>query len=246
MRTFSDFVAKHSEHVSKYISHSKAIDPVIKKHLQSEVGVAKKQVASDFSKGLNQYNSALASIDSIMKKLSGQSISGFYVKPADYHLFMHTADKMIAIRNEDKAYLHEDDGKITMKELLVKYTEAISNPEILDNLKQLHKKINKLRKRYGKPLIVTSGLRSLKHHIEIYKKNHPGQEVPMKSKHLFGQAVDISDKKGKLKEWCKKNEDFLVEEGFYMEAFSHTSDWVHFQIVPPASGNRYFIPWVKK
>jgi hypothetical protein len=59
----------------------------------------------------------------MMKKLSGQSISGFYVKPADYHLFIHTADKMVAIRNDDKAFLNEDEGKITMKELLVKYTE---------------------------------------------------------------------------------------------------------------------------
>lgn len=243
MRNFSEFVLKHSSQISRYIDYSKSIDPVVKNHLKSELVSAQKKVNPDFSKGLGQYNMELEALNGRLKMLSGQSISGFYVKPSDFHLYSCTAEKRITIRSEDKAFLIEDDPKITMKELLVKFTEALTDPEILSNLKELHMKINKLRKRYGKPLIVTSGLRSIKHHIEIYKKEHPGQDPPMGSKHLYGLAVDIRDRKGKLKEWCKNNEDFLVEEGFYMEEFSYTPNWVHFQIRPPKSGNRYFKPW---
>lgn len=114
-----------------------------------------------------------------------------------------------------------------------------TNTEIDANLLILLEKINKVRDLYGIPMVVSSGLRSQEQQnslIAAGKSNAP------KSKHLTGQAVDILDPDKKLQEWCKENVDKLEEIGLWMEDFSATPNWVHFQIVPPHSGNRFFIP----
>lgn len=99
-----------------------------------------------------------------------------------------------------------------------------------DNLATLLIRINKIRDLWGRPMIVTSGLRSEADQARI----NPGAP---KSKHLIGAACDIADD-GKLKIWLKSNPGVLVdlwcEEG--------TIGWVHFQIFPPKSGRRWFLP----
>jgi uncharacterized protein YcbK (DUF882 family) len=84
-------------------------------------------------------------------------------------------------------------------------------------------------------MTVTSGLRSKEDQARI----NPGAP---KSKHLMGQACDISDKNGELKKWIKANVSVLESAGLWCESFDATPSWVHFQVVPPKSGNRFFIP----
>ena len=131
-----------------------------------------------------------------------------------------------------------------MDELLSNQAKFDSlDKEVQDNLNQLFLKVNIVRKEYGKPMIVTSGLRTKKHHLEIYaRKGIYPPKVPMKSNHLFGRAVDFADGDGKLKKWILANIKLMEEIGLYMEDFGATKTWVHFQINPPKSGNRFFNP----
>lgn len=133
---------------------------------------------------------------------------------------------------------------ITMNELLSNQASFDSlDKDVQENLNQLFLKVNIVRKEYGKPMIVTSGLRTKKHHLEIYaaKGIYP-PKVPMKSNHLYGRAVDFADGDGKLKKWILENIALMEEIGLWMEDFSATKTWVHFQINPPKSGNRFFKP----
>jgi len=130
---------------------------------------------------------------------------------------------------------------ITLKELGRK--ENLPK-EHLDNLVKLHDAVNKLRLAYGKPLIVTSGYRSLAEHLAIYKaKGITDQsKIPMKSKHLSGEAVDFSDPDNRLQIWILANEELVSSFGLWFEDFAYTKNWVHCQIVPPKSGKRFFKP----
>lgn len=133
---------------------------------------------------------------------------------------------------------------ITMNELLSGQATFDSlDKDVQENLNQLFLKVNIVRKEYGKPMIVTSGLRTKKHHLEIYaRKGIYPPKVPMKSNHLFGRAVDFADGDGKLKKWILENIALMEEIGLWMEDFNATKTWVHFQINPPKSGNRFFKP----
>jgi len=139
----------------------------------------------------------------------------------------------------------------TMNNFKIKMSEIVKNADltslsndILSNLTELQIKVNKVREAYGKPLTVTSGLRTMEDHLRIYKdKGITDQsKIPMKSKHLSGEAVDFSDPKQELQAWCLANVAKLEEIGLWCEDFSATKNWVHFQSVPPKSGNRFFKP----
>lgn len=136
----------------------------------------------------------------------------------------------------------KEDSMVSLQELNPKGFKLTEEQE--KNILVLHEKINKIRTLYGKSMIVTSGVRSMEDHKRIYKEKGITDEskIPMKSKHLFGQAVDISDPKQELQAWCKANIDKLKEIGVWMEDFSATKNWVHFQIVPPKSGLLFFKP----
>lgn len=133
---------------------------------------------------------------------------------------------------------------IAMSELLAGAKLEDQTPEIQANLTILLDRLNLVRTAWGKPMTSTSGLRTMKHHLEIYaaKGITDPKKIPMKSRHLSGEADDISDPKRELQAWCKANEAKLAEIGLWMEDFSATPTWVHFQIVPPASGKRWFMP----
>src|ERR1019366_1590727 len=104
-------------------------------------------------------------------------------------------------------------------------------------------KLNKVREKYGKPLKVSSGLRSMGHHIQIYKDKAAAagisfdmKKVPFKSKHLYGQAGDlVPEDLEDFKQWCLDNDDFLRDLGIWMESFDSTPTWVHMQSVPYSS-----------
>jgi hypothetical protein len=92
--------------------------------------------------------------------------------------------------------------------------------------------------------IVDSGLRTMEEHLRIYvaKGITDQSKIPMKSHHLFGEAVDISDPFKDLQSWCLAHIKSLEEIGLWCESFISTLTWVHFQIKPPLSGKRFFIP----
>ena len=122
---------------------------------------------------------------------------------------------------------------ITRKELNPKGYKL--TPEQEQNQEKLLVAMNKVREKWGNPMIVTSGVRSEIDQMYINPK-------AMHSNHIKGAAVDILDKDGTLKAWCLKNEELFVEVGLWMEDFASTPTWVHFQCVPPRSGKRWFKP----
>lgn len=67
-----------------------------------------------------------------------------------------------------------------------------------------------------------------------------------KSKHLTAEAVDIADDDRGIADYCAANQDDLVEIGLWCEDFRWTPTWAHFQIVPPKSGRRIYIPSMAK
>ena len=62
------------------------------------------------------------------------------------------------------------------------------------------------------------------------------------SKHLTGEACDIHDPDRALAQWCLKHPALLVTCELWCEDFRWTPTWVHFQILPPKSGKRIYIP----
>lgn len=127
-----------------------------------------------------------------------------------------------------------------------------ANDDQRQNLEVLLERVNKIRAKWGKPMTVTSGLRTMEDHIRIYKAKaakkqapfldgvYDEKKVPMKSKHLFGEAVDISDPDLSITKWLKANPEILEDAELWCE--EGNTNWVHFQIKPPGSGNRWFLP----
>lgn len=138
---------------------------------------------------------------------------------------------------------------ISMSEILKGKKLEDQSAEIQVNLAVLLEKINKIRALYGKSMTPSSGLRTMEDHLRIYKEKaakagvpFDESKVPMKSRHLYGQAVDIADPNKELQKWCKDHESDLASIGLWMEDFSATPNWCHFQTIAPKSGNRWFLP----
>lgn len=136
---------------------------------------------------------------------------------------------------------------INMQEILGKNVKIEDQPQnIQSNLATLLDKVNKLRALYGKPLIVTSGLRTMAQHLAIYAQKGitDKTKIPMKSNHLFGSAVDFSDPDLSITKWLKDNPKVLEDCGLFCE--EGNSNWVHCQSVPFGSykkgGTRWFRP----
>ena len=126
--------------------------------------------------------------------------------------------------------------------MLCTYKESEIDSKHLPNMKDLHEKIQKLRTAYGKPMTPSNCYRSMTHHLRIYKDKGITdiRLIPMKSKHLEGKAIDITDPDGKLMAWAKANVKILEEIGLWCE--DATKGWVHFQSISPKSGKRFFMP----
>ena len=134
---------------------------------------------------------------------------------------------------------------ISMRELMGRPTRIPA--EHFDNLNLLMFKLNRLRAAYGKPLQVTSGYRSMEHHLAIYaaKGITDPKKIPMKSRHLFGMAADlvpVEDPIEHLHDWILNNITLMEEIGLWFEDFSVSKTWVHAQTLPPASKKRFFLP----
>lgn len=124
---------------------------------------------------------------------------------------------------------------ITLKELNPRDFPVTA--EIKANLETLLCKVNIIRAAYGKPMLVSSGLRDQALQQSLISS---GRSNAPKSKHLTGQAVDFVDSDGKLTSWCKEHPAVLEKAGLWCE--EGTVGWVHVQSVPPKSGKRWFLP----
>lgn len=127
---------------------------------------------------------------------------------------------------------------ISMEELLMGRAELAKLPlEIQSNLAILLERINKVRAAYGKPMTVNSGLR--------LAGNQPANAAA-KSNHLIGAAVDIGDDaEGTLWKWVLENLQLMKNIGMWLENPNWThgqGNWVHFQISPPSSKKRIYVP----
>lgn len=129
-----------------------------------------------------------------------------------------------------------------MREIIKNTNFNTLDTNIQDNLNILLTKINIIRKIWNKPMIVTSGLRTIDEHILIYKKKGILVDIPMKSKHLSGDACDIYDPNKELQNFILNNIRMLEDVGLWCEDFNYTPNWVHFQTIPPKSGKIFFIP----
>lgn len=131
---------------------------------------------------------------------------------------------------------------ISLKELLGSADYNAQTPEIQANLMILLERVNKIRDLWGKPMRVTSGLRDHQDQIRIYtEKGIPEDKIPWTSQHLTGGAVDIYDPDLSLTKWLKDDDSkILVDNQLWCE--EGNKNWVHFQIHPPKSGNRWFLP----
>jgi len=114
-----------------------------------------------------------------------------------------------------------------------------TTPMIDQNLNELCRRLNKIRAAYGKPMIITSGLRSEGQQAELIKA---GKSNATRSKHLTGHAADILDKDGSLGKWALENIKIFEEVGIWIENPEKTFGWLHCQSCPPASGRRIFNP----
>ena len=132
---------------------------------------------------------------------------------------------------------------ISMDELLKGANLSDQTPEIQANLATLLERVNNIRIGWGMPMTVTSGLRTREDQIRVYAAKGITDEskIPWGSQHLHGAAVDIYDPGLKLTAWLKENDSQrLVDAQLWCE--EGNSNWVHFQIYPPKSGNRWFLP----
>lgn len=136
---------------------------------------------------------------------------------------------------------------ISMSEILKDKNLEDQSADIQANLAILLERVNKVRALWGKSMTPTSGLRTMEDHLRIYMEKAEAagvpfdeSKVPLKSKHLYGQAVDIADSGLKLTAWLKANPQVLIDAELWCE--EGNTNWVHFQILPPKSGNRWFLP----
>jgi len=115
--------------------------------------------------------------------------------------------------------------------------------EILRNGQKTVSRTMELLSRIGYlgPLVITSGFRTVDQNKAI--GGSP------KSHHCFGLAIDLWDPEKLIGAGCLSNIEAMIEIGVWMEALTvtHASPtpegrWVQWQVVPPKSGNRIFLP----
>jgi len=139
---------------------------------------------------------------------------------------------------------------IEVKEFIKTKTPLSLPLEHQYNLQRLFYCLSFLRILFDRPMVITSGYRTLEEHYLIYQKinaerkqrGEPPRSIPYKSHHLLGAAADVFDPEGKLKEWVVKNIKVCEDLNIYFERFEYTKNWVHVSIYPPKSNERFFIP----
>lgn len=125
---------------------------------------------------------------------------------------------------------------ITVKEYLMGRDKHYKlPPQVVVNAAKLLDKVNALLADARISRVVSSGWRPAEFNATV-----PG--AAKTSKHITGDAVDLEDRDGKLKEWCVFNLDKLKLLDLYMEDPASTPTWVHLQQIAPKSGKQIFKP----
>jgi hypothetical protein len=127
---------------------------------------------------------------------------------------------------------------ITLKELNP-HNHPLTH-EQQQNLPILLERMNRVRTLYAKPMLITSGVRSVEDQTRI--DGAAGRKPRVGSMHLRAAACDVWDRDRHLWGWVMDNLKLMEEIGLWLEDKSKTPTWVHFQIYPPKSGNRIFLP----
>jgi hypothetical protein len=137
---------------------------------------------------------------------------------------------------------------ITLKELNPRGLELTPDQEA--NLRRHHANLQKFRAAFGKPMVVTSGVRTPDRQAEIDAL--AGRRPNLTSRHIAGDATDFRDTDGELGRFCVENEQVLVQCGLYAESPEYTVTydedgnphrWLHLQSFPPRSHRRIFQPY---
>lgn len=114
----------------------------------------------------------------------------------------------------------------------------------VNNLHLLQYKLNCIREFYGKPMLMTSGFRTIQEQTDLYLKM--GKKPALGSQHLIGAAADVSDPDGALKRFTLDNLEFFEQQFLFMENFDYTKNWIHYQLYPYSSwkpgSSHFFIP----
>ena len=107
------------------------------------------------------------------------------------------------------------------------------------NLTVLLDRLNRLASKVPFTLRINDGFRR--------PSDQPKNAAAARSRHLSGEAIDIDDDDtAYLWKWVHQNLETVAKIGFWMEdprwTHGHVGTWMHFQIVPPASKRRIYIP----
>lgn len=140
------------------------------------------------------------------------------------------------IRQEEFDKTPRDRTAIILPAYLEPYFRACKPPNqfIVENAVNLwDQTVRVLEMHYG-IVIISSGYRSR-------EKNDAVGGATL-SLHMTANAVDISDPDGHLKDWILQN-THLFPENVCFEHFAYTDGWVHLQVIPVPSGNKFFIPY---
>lgn len=105
------------------------------------------------------------------------------------------------------------------------------------NAGELAIRLNKLQTSFERQLVLSSGYRPK-------AVNAKTTGASPDSWHIDCAAADVEDADGTLCAWVHAEEALVAHFGLWMEK-THRADgtrrnWVHFQIYPPASGERFF------
>jgi uncharacterized protein YcbK (DUF882 family) len=124
--------------------------------------------------------------------------------------------------------------------------------EIKNNLINTFQWMDKVREWVGKPITVTIALRTMKYHLELYKrinakrtaKGLPELRVPMGSMHLKGRAVDFVVVGMSCDDFKKKaiDEGKLEEWNLRMEDNGWGANWIHLDDKEVGPSGRFFKP----
>lgn len=124
--------------------------------------------------------------------------------------------------------------KFTEKEMLCRYNMLDIPKNVYDNLMELRERLNMLGKYFLAPRVLSCAYRDPEHNKRVGGAKN--------SSHLTGEACDIVDRDGKLKEFLKTHPELLEKYDLYAEDYFHTLTWCHLQIRPTKSGKRVFLP----
>jgi hypothetical protein len=121
---------------------------------------------------------------------------------------------------------------ISLKELLQTTDFNTLTKENQSNLMDLLEKVNKIRLAYGKPMTVTSCIRTKAKQIEVYKAKGITDlsKIPMNSPHISCEAADFSDPNGEIDAWVDQNQALLESLDMWQEHPDSTSNWCHLDI----------------